>query len=135
MGAACKVRHELYLLWSGHLEPSGVYATGWFGLHGVLVSRVTRRVLNYRWVFSHRFRRARDGGLRGQTHLVIQSLVQFLVRVRSALRVRVLVIRSVATVRAIHGVFTTWRRQVGQTVIVDVQVILCSAVRLSKAEK
>lgn len=134
-GPACKDGYELYLLWSSHLEPSGVYATCWFGLHRVLVSRVTRSVLNYWWVFSYRLGGAGDGGLRGQTHLIIQSLIQFLVCVRSTLCVGVLIVRSMAAVRAIHGVLTTWRRQVGQAVIVDIQVILCGAIRLSKEEK
>jgi len=116
---------------SGHLEPGRVYATSWVGLHRLLVSRVTRGVLNYWRVFSHGLGRAGDGGLRGQAHFVVQRLVQLLVRVRSALRVRVLVVRRVAAVRAVHGVFTSWRGQVGQTVVVDVQVILRRAIRLS----
>lgn len=126
---------DLYLLWRGHLEPSGVYPAGWFGLRGVLVSRVTGRVLDYGWVLSHGFRRAGDGRFCWQTHLVVQGFIQFLVCVGSALCVGVLVIGGVATVCAVHGVFATWRRQVGQTVIVNVQVIFCRAVRLSDRGK
>lgn len=120
-----------YLLRSGHLEPSGVDAAGQVGLHRVLVTGVTRGVRNHGWVLSHRLGGAGDGGLRGQAHLVVQGLVQFLVCVRPALRVRVLVVRRVPAVRAVHGVLAPWRGQVGQAVVVDVQVILRGAVRLS----
>lgn len=119
---------------SGHLERRGVNASGGFGLHRVLVSGVTGSVLDDRRVFPHRFGRSGDGGLRRQTHLVVQRLVQLLVRVRAALCVRVLIIRGVAAVCAVHGVFTARRRQVGETVIMDVQVVLCSAVRLRRKE-
>lgn len=101
----------------------------------MLVSRVTGCVLNDGRVLSHGLRRAGDGGLRRQTHLIVQGFVQLLVRVRSALRVGVLVIRGMATVCAVHGVFATRRRQVGQAVVMNIQVIFCRAVGLSVGEK
>lgn len=127
--------NERYLLWRGHLEPSRIYPTGRFWWHGVLVTRVTGRVLNDGRVLSHRFGRAGDGRLRGQTHLIVQGFVQLLVGVSSALRVRVLVVRGVATIGAVHGVFATRRRQVRQSVVVNVQVIFCRAIGLSVGEK
>lgn len=126
---------NLYLLWCGHLEPSGIYPTGCFRLHRVLVSRVTGRVLNYGRVLSHGFRGAGDGRFRWQAHLVVQGFVQFLVSVGPALCVGVLVIRGMATVCAVHGVFATRRRQVGQAVIVNIQVVFRCAVGLSVGEK
>lgn len=127
--------NDRYLLWRSHLEPSWIYPTGRFWWHGVLVTRVTGCVLNDGRVLSHRFRRPGDGRLRGQTHLIIQGFIQLLVGVSSALCVRVLVVRGVATVGAVHGVFATRRRQVRQSVVVNIQVIFCRAISLSVGEK
>lgn len=119
-----------YLLLRWCLEPSRVDAVQRVRLHRVLVASVARGLLDDRRVLTDRLRGAGDGRLRRWTHIVIQCFVQLLVGVGSTLCVRVLVVGGVAAVGAVHGILTAWCRQVGQTVVMDVQVILSCPVSL-----
>ena len=119
-----------YLLRSCHLEACRVDAVQRVGGARVLVACVPQGLLDDGGVLADRLRGAGDGGLGGQAHVVVQRLVQLLVGVGPALRVRVLVVGGVAAVRAVHGVLATWSGQVGQTVVMEIQVIVWGAVRL-----
>lgn len=101
----------------------------------MLEAGVARRLLDDGRVLAHGLGGAGDGGLGGQAHLVVERFVQLLVGVGAALRVRVLVVGRVAAVCAVHGVLAARRRQVGQAVVVDVQVILGGAVGLAGSKE
>lgn len=128
-GETCSSQKR-YLLWRWCLEPSRVDAVQGVGLHCLRVHGVARWLLDDRRIITDRLRGASDGGLRGWTHIIIQCFVQLLVSVGSALCIRVLVVGGVTAVGAVHGILTTRRRQVGQAVIVDVQVILTCTISL-----
>lgn len=117
-----------YLLRPWCLEPSRVDAVQGVRLH--CVASVAGGLLDDRRVLANGLGGAGDGRLRGWTHIVIQCLVQLLVGVGSALRVRVFVVGGVAAVGAVHRILTARCRQVGQTVVVDVQVVLSCPVSL-----
>lgn len=124
-----------YLLWRWCLEPSGVDAVQGVRLYWVLVASIAGGLLDDRWVLADGFGGAGDGGLYRWTHVVIEGFVQLLVGVGSALCVRVLVVRGVAAVGAVHGIFTTRRRQVREAVIVDVQVVIAHTISLTEEQK
>lgn len=96
----------------------------------MLVARVPSCVLDDWRVLSDRFGRACDGRLAGQAHLIVHGLIQLLVGVGPALRIGVLVVRSVAAVGAVHAVLAARCREVGEAVVVDVKVIVRSAICL-----
>lgn len=128
-GKTCSSQKR-YLLRHWCLESSRVDAVQGVRLHCVLVPSVARGLLDDRRVLTDRLRGAGDGRLGGWTHIIIQCFVQLLVGVGSTLCVRVLIVGGVAAVGAVHGILTAWRRQVGQAVVVDVQVILSCPVSL-----
>lgn len=132
-GETCSSQKR-YLLWRWCLEPSRVDAIQGVRLHCVRVPSVARGLLDDGWVLTDRLRGAGDGRLRGWTHIVIQCFVQLLVGVGSTLCVCVLVVGGVAAVGAVHGILTARSRQVGQAVIMDVQVIFSCTISLIKKE-
>ena len=124
-----------YLLRNRSLESCRVDAVQGGRLHGVEAC-VAGGLLDHRGVVADRFGGAGDGRLGGWTHVVVQRLVQLLVGVGPALCVRVLVVRGVAAVGAVHGVLAAWCRQVRQAVVMDIQVILSCPVSLeTKGER
>lgn len=96
----------------------------------MLEARVHCWVLDDRRVLSNRLRRACNGRLAGQAHFVVHGLVQLLVGVGPAFCIRVFVVGGVAAVGAVHAVLAPWRREVGEAVVVDVKVVVRSAVCL-----
>lgn len=119
-----------YLLRHWRLETSRVDAVQGVRLHCVWVAGIARGLLDDRRVLADRFGGPGDGGLRGRTHVVVQRFVQLLVGVGSSLCVRVLIVRGVATVGAVHGILTAWGRQVGEAVVMEVEVIIANSVSL-----
>lgn len=107
-GKTCSSQKR-YLLRDWCLESSRVDPVQGVRLHRVLVAGVARGLLDDGWVLTNRLRRAGDGRLRGWTHIVIQCFIQLLVGVGSTFCIRVLIVRGVATVSAVHGILTAWR--------------------------
>lgn len=133
-GETCSPQKR-YLLRHWCLESSRVDPVQGVWLHRVLEAGVARGLLDDRRVLANRLRGAGDGRLRGWTHIVIQCFVQLLVGVGSTFCIRVFIVGGVTAVGAVHGILTTWRRQVGQTVIVDVKVILSCPISLVDKRK
>lgn len=109
-----------YLLRHWGFEPSRIDAVQRVRLRRVRVGHVAGGLLDDWRLLTYGLRRACDGRLGGQTHVVVQRLIQLLVGVGPALRVRILVVGGVPAVGAVHGILTARCRQVGEAVVMEV---------------